>query len=99
MHPKLMLTCVALAASLALGVTAAIAGTARGASDPGVTSTSILLGGTAPLTGPGVAVRVGRRGARTRTSSTSTPEAASTAARSTYKVVDDALQPGADRPG
>jgi len=52
MNRKLTLTCVALAASLALGVAAAIAGTTRGASDPGITPTSILLGGTAPLTGP-----------------------------------------------
>lgn len=52
MNRKLTLTCLALAASLALGVAAALAGTTRGASDPGVTPTSILLGGTAPLTGP-----------------------------------------------
>ncbi len=52
MNRKLTFTCVALVASLALGVTAAIAGTARGAADPGVTADSILLGGTAPLSGP-----------------------------------------------
>ncbi len=63
MHPKLMLTSIALAASLVLGVTAAIAGTARSASDPGVTSTSILLGGTAPLTGPSAAYSSVARGA------------------------------------
>jgi len=48
---KLTLACLALVASLALGVTAALAGTARPAGDPGVTANSILLGGTAPLTG------------------------------------------------
>ncbi len=37
--------------TLALGATAALAGTARGTSDPGITADSILLGGTAPLTG------------------------------------------------
>jgi branched-chain amino acid transport system substrate-binding protein len=51
MDRKLTFACIALVASLTLGVTAAIAGTARGGADPGVTPTSILLGGTAPLTG------------------------------------------------
>jgi branched-chain amino acid transport system substrate-binding protein len=52
MSRKLTLTCLALVASLVLGGTAAIAGTARGADDPGVTADSLLLGGTVPLTGP-----------------------------------------------
>ncbi len=52
MNRKLLVTSLALAAALVLGVTAAIAGTVRGAADPGVTADSILLGGTAPLTGP-----------------------------------------------
>ena len=51
MNRKLTSACLALVASLALGATAALAGTARGTSDPGVTSSTILLGGTAPLTG------------------------------------------------
>ena len=51
MHRRLTLTLVALAASLAIGVTAAMAGTARGGDDPGLTTKTILLGGTAPLTG------------------------------------------------
>jgi branched-chain amino acid transport system substrate-binding protein len=51
MNRKLTFACLALAASLALGATAAIAGTARSTADPGVTANSILLGGTAPLTG------------------------------------------------
>ena len=63
MHPKLMLTAIALVASLVVGATAAIAGTARSSSDPGVTSTSILLGGTAPLTGPSAAYAAVSRGA------------------------------------
>jgi len=46
-----MLTLAALAAFLVAGVTAAVAGTVRGADDPGITSKTILLGGTAPLTG------------------------------------------------
>ena len=52
MQRKLTLTILALAAMLVLGATAAIAATVRGGNDPGITSTSILLGGTAPLTGP-----------------------------------------------
>src|SRR3954452_1510158 len=62
MHPKLMLTVVAVAASLVVGATAAIAATAR-ASDPGVTSNTILLGGTAPLTGYSSAFGAMSRGA------------------------------------
>ncbi len=52
MTRKLMLTCGALVAALVLGATAALAGSVRAGADPGLTDTSILLGGTAPLTGP-----------------------------------------------
>jgi len=52
MNRKLTFTCSALVAALALGTAAAIAGTTRGMTDPGVTPGSILLGGTASLTGP-----------------------------------------------
>jgi branched-chain amino acid transport system substrate-binding protein len=52
MTRKLVLTLLALALALTAGATAALAATTRATSDPGVTSTSILLGGTAPLTGP-----------------------------------------------
>lgn len=51
MNRKLTAACLALVVSLALGVTAALAETARSSGDPGVTATSILLGGTVPLTG------------------------------------------------
>jgi ABC-type phosphate transport system substrate-binding protein len=63
MHPKLMLTAIVVTASLVVGATAAIAGTARSSSDPGVTSTTILLGGTAPLTGSSTAYAAASRGA------------------------------------
>ena len=43
--------CLALVAVLAIGSTAALAGTATGVGDPGVTPTSVLLGGTTSLTG------------------------------------------------
>ncbi len=48
---RLTLAFLVLVASLALGATAALAGTARGTSEPGVTARTILLGGTAPLSG------------------------------------------------
>jgi branched-chain amino acid transport system substrate-binding protein len=51
MHRKLTLTLLALTASLAVGVGAALAGTTGGKDDPGITPKSILLGGTAPLSG------------------------------------------------
>ena len=63
MDRKLTFACLVLVASLTLGVTAAIAGTARGGSDPGVTPNSILLGGTAPLTGPSAQYAAIARGA------------------------------------
>ena len=97
MNRKLTLTCLALVASLALGVTAALAGTARGGDDPGVTSTSILLGGTAPLTGPRVAVRGRSRAAPTPTSSTSTRKGGVNGRKITYKVRRRRVQPRAER--
>jgi branched-chain amino acid transport system substrate-binding protein len=51
-----------LAAALAAS-TVALAGTTRLASDPGVTPTSILLGGTTPLSGPAAAYASVARGA------------------------------------
>ena len=51
MHRKLTLTCSRSSHRSSLGVGAALAGTARSGDDPGVTPNSILLGGTAPLTG------------------------------------------------
>jgi ABC-type branched-subunit amino acid transport system substrate-binding protein len=61
---KLTLTLLALALAFAVGATAALAATARSTGDPGVTSTSILLGGTAPLTGPQSAYASIARGAK-----------------------------------
>jgi len=52
MTRKVALALAATAAALALGATAALAATGRSNDDPGVTPTSILLGGTTPLTGP-----------------------------------------------
>ena len=65
MNRKLTVTPLVLVVALALGVTAAIAGTVRGGADPGVTADSILLGGTAPLSGPASAYSSIARGAET----------------------------------
>jgi branched-chain amino acid transport system substrate-binding protein len=51
MHLKLTLTLLALTASLAVGASAALAGTTGRKDDPGITPKTILLGGTTPLTG------------------------------------------------
>jgi branched-chain amino acid transport system substrate-binding protein len=64
MTRKLVLTLLALAFVLAAGATAALAATARTTSDPGLTPTTILLGGTAPLTGPQTAYASIARGAK-----------------------------------
>jgi branched-chain amino acid transport system substrate-binding protein len=63
MHPKLTLILPALVAALAIGASAALAGTVAGAEEPGVTSKTILLGGTAPLTGSAAAYAPVARGA------------------------------------
>jgi branched-chain amino acid transport system substrate-binding protein len=56
------IVCLALTTAL-VAAAAAVAGTAKPAADPGVTSTSILLGGTTPLTGPYSAFSSVARGA------------------------------------
>ena len=53
---------VMLALTLVAGAVA-LAGTTRRQADPGVTPTSILLGGTTPLTGPAAAYGSVARGA------------------------------------
>jgi len=64
MTRKLFLTLLALAVALALGTTAALAATIGSTGDPGVTPTTILLGGTAPLTGSQSAYSSIARGAK-----------------------------------
>jgi branched-chain amino acid transport system substrate-binding protein len=63
MTKKLALVLLALAASLAVGATAALAAQIRSAADPGVTSTSIHLGATSPLSGSASAYASVARGA------------------------------------
>ena len=74
MKPKLTFALTALVLTLAIGVTAAFAGTTRSSADPGVTSTSILLGTTSPLSGVASNATVGCAGIQRRT----TPAAGST---------------------
>jgi len=64
MTRKLFLTLLALTAALALGATAALAATSAPTTDPGVTSTTVLLGGTAPLSGSQSAYASVARGAK-----------------------------------
>ena len=51
LNPRPGSACVALIAALVFSVTAAVAGTVRSGTEPGVAVDSIVLGGTAPLTG------------------------------------------------
>jgi branched-chain amino acid transport system substrate-binding protein len=97
MNRKLMLPCLALVASLALGVTAAIAGTARGAADPGVTADAILLGGTAPLTGPASQYSSIARGADAYFKYVNSKGGVN-GRKITYEYIDDAYNPAQSVP-
>ncbi len=92
MTRKLALTCLALSAALAIGVTAALAGTTAADADPGVTSASILLGGTAPLSGPASAYASVARGADAYFKYVNAKGGVLGRAI-TYKYVDDAYNP------
>jgi branched-chain amino acid transport system substrate-binding protein len=92
MSRKLALACLSLAAALALGVTAAFAGTVKGGSDPGLTSTSILLGGTSPLSGPASAYASVARGADAYFRYVNA-RGGVLGRTISYKVVDDAYNP------
>lgn len=97
MNRKLTFTCLALVTSLALGVTAAIAGTARGAADPGVTADSILLGGTAPLTGPASQYSSIARGADAYFKYVNSKGGVN-GRKITYEYIDDAYNPAQSVP-
>jgi branched-chain amino acid transport system substrate-binding protein len=89
MRSKLVLAPVAALAALALGVAAAVA---AGAADPGVTSTSVLLGGTSPLTGPASAYASVARGAEAYFKYQDARGGAA-GRQISYKYVDDAYNP------
>jgi branched-chain amino acid transport system substrate-binding protein len=79
----------AVAGALALSLSAAFAGRAG---TPGVTSTSILLGGTAPLTGPETAYAPVARGAQAYFAYVNA-HGGVFKRKITYKVLDDAYDP------
>jgi branched-chain amino acid transport system substrate-binding protein len=78
-----------LCGALALSLPGALAG---GASTPGVTSTSILLGGTAPLTGPESSYAPVARGAQAYFAYVNAHGGVNKR-KITYKVLDDAYDP------
>jgi branched-chain amino acid transport system substrate-binding protein len=87
------LVAVALAAAAALiALPGALAGPASRAADPGVTSTSILLGGTSPLTGPAAAYASVARGAKAYFDSVNAKGGVSKR-KIEYKILDDAYNP------
>jgi len=92
MHRKLTSTSLALIATLVVGATAAIAGTVLSRSDPGVTSSSILLGGTAPLTGLASAYAPVSRGADAYFEYVNARGGVN-GRKIEYKVLDDAYNP------
>jgi len=88
-HPAL----AALAAATALAVLpGALAGSAAPAAEPGVTSTTILLGGTSPLTGPAAAYASVARGAKAYFDSVNAKGGVAKR-KVEYKIVDDGYNP------
>ncbi len=92
MTRKLGLTCLALVVTLVLGATAALAAASRGTADPGVTPTSILLGGTSPLSGPASAYASVARGADAYFKYVNA-RGGVLGRTISYKIVDDAYNP------
>jgi branched-chain amino acid transport system substrate-binding protein len=90
MRTKLVLVCLALVTVLA--VPAALAGSERREADPGVTATSILLGGTAPLSGPASAYASVARGAEAYFKYVNA-RGGVLGRTITYKYLDDAYNP------
>jgi branched-chain amino acid transport system substrate-binding protein len=82
---------VTLAAAL-VAAAVALAGTTRSAADPGVTSSSILLGGTTPLTGPAAAYSSVARGANAYFQYVNA-KGGVLGRKITYKYLDDAYNP------
>ena len=83
---RLLLSLFALAAAIATGATAATG------ADPGVTDTTILLGGTAPLSGPASAYSSVARGADAYFRFVNARGGVN-GRRIVYKVKDDAYNP------
>jgi branched-chain amino acid transport system substrate-binding protein len=92
MTRKLTLTLAALALVLAAGVATAGAGQEQRTSDPGVTPTSILLGGTSPLSGSASAYASVARGADAYLKYANAKGGVA-GRKITYKYLDDAYNP------
>jgi branched-chain amino acid transport system substrate-binding protein len=82
----------ALVGSLALALIALPAGLAGSSADPGITSSTILLGGTSPLTGPAAAYASVARGAKAYLDSINAKGGVARR-RFEYKIVDDGYNP------
>jgi branched-chain amino acid transport system substrate-binding protein len=80
---------VAVGAALAVALPAALAGSAA---DPGVTATTIVLGGTSPLTGPAAAYASVARGAKAYFDSVDAKGGVAKR-KIDYRIVDDAYNP------
>ena len=83
---------LALASVAALAAVPAFAGQNGQAADPGVTATSILLGGTSPLTGPAAAYASVARGAKAYFDSVNAKGGVAKR-KVEYKILDDAYNP------
>jgi branched-chain amino acid transport system substrate-binding protein len=92
MTPRLGFAMLASALALALGATAALAATTGPAADPGVTPTSIVLGGTAPLTGSSSAYAAIARGAQAYVDYVNANGGVN-GRRVAYTILDDASDP------
>jgi branched-chain amino acid transport system substrate-binding protein len=86
---RLRWTLVAVAVALAAVAPLALAGSAA---DPGVTSTTILLGGTSPLTGPAASYASVARGAKAYFDSVNA-QGGVAKRKIEYRIVDDAYNP------
>src|ERR687895_2070763 len=82
----------ALVASCALALIVLPVGLAGSTADPGVTPTSILLGGTSPLTGPAAAYASVARGAKAYFDSVNAKGGVNKR-KIQYKILDDAYNP------
>src|ERR687892_2556711 len=83
---------VLTALACALALIAIPLGTAGSTADPGITSTSILLGGTSPLTGPAAAYASVARGANAYLDSVNAKGGVAKR-KFQYKILDDAYNP------
>jgi branched-chain amino acid transport system substrate-binding protein len=82
----------ALVGSLALALIVLPAGLAGSSADPGITSSTILLGGTSPLTGPAAAYASVARGAKAYLDSINAKGGVARR-KFEYKIVDDGYNP------